>query len=375
MKAPRSFRSALLALVPAMLALPLVRGQNELLLPFPNSSAAEEESGSEAALRENAPTGSDEHHRRAIEIAETFIQRQQMEVASSVPRRGEPAPRVPTRKVAAFQNAPIMAAVVPTADAPAAGPYSELLPMPPEAANWGDAAMLPGGESEFLPVSGDVPGETPPSKDAVPVSALSAAPAFGDLADQERRGPVFRIPGDQAYAVAKARGFKFSPAGGIGARDGTRTAASQFPHMITSEVNGTLMAQVRPPQAWEMNESSNTFFMFCDASYKSVLLNSGWRIRGINLDGPNWRWVACPRSGSPTASFSVRLYSYRGAASDTTVKIVHLTLEGPPGATDWKQAFPSLNGKGPALEVPDAMPPGDAMLAASELPRGIDARE
>ena len=115
--------------------------------------------------------------------------------------------------------------------------------------------------------------------------------------------------------------------------------------------------------------------MFCDASYKSVLLNSGWRIRGINLDGPNWRWVACPRSGSPTASFSVRLYSYRGAASDTTVKIVHLTLEGPPGATDWKQAFPSLNGKGPALEVPDAMPPGDAMLAASELPREIDARE
>jgi hypothetical protein len=164
------------------------------------------------------------------------------------------------------------------------------------------------------------------------------------------------VSGADAFKIAHARGFKFTPAGGFGSRDGMHTAAAQFPNVLTSEVHGTRMSQLRPPPAWAVAETSNTFFMFCDSSYNAVRLNPGWRIRGIKIEGPNWRWVACPRSGANTASFSVRVYAYKGQEASTAVQLAGLTLEGPDGATDWRDAFPSLNGKGltpaPAPSLP-----------------------
>jgi hypothetical protein len=261
---------------------------------------------------------------------------------------------------------PIIAASGIAPLAPVSGPQSELLPMLPEG-DWG-APPLPSAEDDMLPISAEpFPEESPAAEDqAVPRAALGSNPAYGDLSAQERLGPVFRISGADAINLARTRGFKFSPAGGIGARDGLRTGASQFPHMLTSEVNGIQMTQARPPKAWNMEESSNTFFMFSDAGYKAVPLNNGWRIRGITLEGPNWRWVACPHSGAGTASFSVRLYSYRNAPAPTSVRLVKLTLEGPVGAKDWREAFPWINGKGPQPPAATALPAASQALAASE---------
>jgi hypothetical protein len=156
----------------------------------------------------------------------------------------------------------------------------------------------------------------------------------------------------------------------MGRRDGIHTAAAQFANLITSEVHGTRMAQYRPPVNWNIQETSNTFFMFCDASFRAVRLNPGWRIRGIRLQGPNWEWVACPRSGASTASFSVRLHAAKGGPKATVVELAALSLEGPQGAADWREAFPSLNGqpvplpgrRSPAGTVPEAAPaaPADA---------------
>jgi hypothetical protein len=365
MKTPLFLTALAAALLLAAPGIPQVQAQagNDLLLPFPDESSATEIPSREGA----APDGRDEQKRRAIEMAETFIRRQQSETATSVPRRGEATLRVPSRPLPASHTAlPVIAAANITPLAPVSGPQSELLPMPPEG-DWG-APPLPSAGEEMLPVSGEpLPGETP-DEEAVPRAALGSNPAFGDLSAQERRGPVFRVSGADAINLARTRGFKFSPAGGIGARDGLRTAASQFPHMLTSEVNGIQMTQARPPAAWNMDENSNTFFMFCDAAYKAVPLNNGWRIRGITLEGPNWRWVACPHSGAGTASFSVRLYSYRNAPSATSVRLMKLTLEGPIGAKDWREAFPWINGKGPQLPPVQPAPAADQALAASGEP-------
>ena len=155
----------------------------------------------------------------------------------------------------------------------------------------------------------------------------------------------------------------------IGARDGNHTAASQFPNVLTSEVHGTRMSQLRPPANWNMEESSNTFFMFCDAGYNAARLAPGWRIRGIRLEGTAWRWVICPVSGANTASFSVRIHSYKNQETATSVHLAGLTLEGPDGATDWKEAFPNLT------PVPAAEGTTPAAPAAAEPPALAEARE
>ena len=75
----------------------------------------------------------------------------------------------------------------------------------------------------------------------------------------------------------------------------------------------------------------------------------GWKIRGIQLQGPDWQWVACPRSGAGTASFSIRIRAWKTVDTPrqgTVVTLQGLTLEGPAGATDWKAAFPDLRPAG-----------------------------
>ena len=344
---------------------------NGLLLPFPAEAAADPAAaGSEMTVPGRAPTGGDrklDEARRAVELADIFIRRQQMEVSNSVPRRGVASFRVPGR-TASPRTAIALHAVVPSV-VDNAGPVSELLPLPGENAG-GDfietgfpeaGAVLPPGESLSDPT---LPDES--SAHDVPRSDLASGPAYGGVEVQGRRGPVFRVNGAEAFNVARSRGFKFTPAGGIGARDGVHTAASQFPNVLTSEVHGTRMAQLRPPATWSLAELSNTFFMFCDPAYNAVRLAPGWRIRGIKLQGSAWRWVACPCSGAGTASFSIRVHSYKGQEAATSVTLAGLTLEGPEGATDWKVAFPWINGKGPA-NAPQPALPAPAAPARDEL--------
>jgi hypothetical protein len=363
-----------------------------LLLPFPPEAAVEtSDSGPDGAIPGSNGTPPDAvkaaDSRRALELAQTFLRRQQMEVANSVPRRGDKilqAP-LPTGSSGASRRSPIAAAStelpIPDERSPgASGPASELLPMPgdggigaPLDSTLPDTPeMLPAGAPENAGDSPDYPADS-----EVPRTDLAPTPAYGGVEDQDRRGPVFRVNGAQAFAVARARGFRFTPAGGIGPRDGVHTAASQFPNLLTSEVHGTLMSQLRPPPAWSVSETSNTFFMFCDANYNAVRLAPGWRVRGIKLDGPNWRWVACPRSGANTVSFSIRVYSYKGQPASTSVQLAGLTLEGPEGAVDWKDAFPWINGRGPARNsAPSPGSESSAMQATAgtgsaepELPR------
>jgi hypothetical protein len=347
---------------------------NGLLLPFPDEAemkggALQPEKAS-PAIPGRASTLSADETKRALELADTFLRRQQSEVSSSIPRRPVSPGRVPARTLMIAPPLASSAAIASQASLspvpssvsmadetpldPHAGPSSELLPLPgPDAAGTPDISLLPdaaGMVPHGLPTQTE--GDAPPgtalnpdtySGDGVPRSELAPAPAYGGVETQDRRGPVFRISGADAMKHARSRGFKFTPAGGIGALDGNHTAAAQFPNRLTSEVHGTRMTQLRPPPAWNLEESSNTFFMFCDANYNAARLAPGWRIRGIRLEGPAWRWVVCPVSGANTASFSIRVHAFKNQPAPTSVQLVGITIEGPEGATDWRDAFPNLN--------------------------------
>lgn len=357
------------------------QGESDLLLPFPAEAAVDSTTArSEASVSERSGPAAGRHKaentRRALELAETFIRRQQLEVTNSVPRREPQLSKLKAENVpvgssasavfAASGNDP---AALGTPEFGSSGPSSELLPLPGNDSLGAPLDTILPDASAMLPATDAAPGEFLPdtgggTESEVPRTDLAPAPAYGGVEDQDRRGPVFRVPGPQAFAVARARGFKFTPAGGIGARDGSHTAASQFPNLLTSEVHSTRMSQLRPPATWSVAETSNTFFMFCDAHYNAVRLAPGWRIRGIKLDGPNWRWVACPRSGANTASFSIRIHSFKGQEAATSVQLSALTLEGPDGATDWKEAFPWINGRGPLQQSPPAAQPGPSAVDA-----------
>ena len=412
MKITRHF-SRMLTVLAVMAGVRCLHAQsgNGLLPPFPREGSPESSPAAPASApavpgREaGVPGSNDEDVKRALELADTFLRRQQSEVSNSVPRRGAAVARIPARtvnpspKVAARSSAPpAIALMAPATETPrrsaepAGGPSSELLPLPgEESAGAPDttvlpdaAAMLPPGQvrqtegdSAPLPVDSSLPDT---AQDSVTVSSeeLAPGPAYGSIETQERRGPVFRVSGADAIKLARGRGYKFTPAGGIGPRDGNHTAAAQFPNVLTSEVHGTRMSQLRPPSSWKMEEISNTFFMFCDPSYSAVRLAPGWRIRGIRLEGPAWNWVVCPRSGANTASFSVRLHAYRGQQTATSVQLAGITLEGPEGATDWEDAFPDLTKQGTPGDGHDG-PPGltntaplakeSTRAAEPELPR------
>ena len=349
----------------------LAQSGNGLLLPFPADAVVEAPPAAEdSGIPGRSETAPDNRHeadaRRAAELADTFIRRQTSEVTNSVPRRGESPVRVPTR-IAAPRPVIAFQATAPALDN--SGPVSELLPLPGENGT-GDFTGTEMPEENFPLLDNEsLPAAAEPSPHEVPRTDLAPAPAYGGVEVQARTGPVFRVNGTEAFKTARSRGFRFTPAGGIGPRDGVHTAASQFPHLLTSEVHGTRMAQFNPPATWSVTETSNTFFMFCDASYNAVRLAPGWRIRGIRLEGTAWRWVICPVSGANTASFSVRIHSYKNQETATSVHLAGLTLEGPDGATDWKEAFPNLT------PVPAAEGTTPAAPAAAEPPALAEARE
>ncbi|MBP7949283.1 MAG: hypothetical protein KA004_06470 [Verrucomicrobiales bacterium] len=205
------------------------------------------------------------------------------------------------------------------------------------------------GASEFSPEQPpQPPGEAPaedaakaklPARPVLPATRTPSRIGITKSASPAPHGPIFRIPGAEATAVARTQGYRFSPAGGIGALDGLHTQARQFPNIVTSEVDGPRMMQLRPAAGWAIPQIANTFYMFTDARLQPAPLASGWRLRGIRLSGPNWMWAGRPQSGAPSASFALTLVAYRNRLPATIVTLDTLILEGPPGARDWRQAF------------------------------------
>ena len=160
--------------------------------------------------------------------------------------------------------------------------------------------------------------------------------------DQEpAKDGYFRVPGAEAIQAARAAGYCFSPRNGKPPRDGRHTTASQFADAITSVVDGVKMTQFQPPTGWNVAKISNTFYMFVDSRLRPVSLAPGWTIRGIQLQGPAWKWVGRPAAGAPSASFAITIIGHKGAAA-TTVELTSISLQGPPGAKDWRAAFAEL---------------------------------
>ena len=161
--------------------------------------------------------------------------------------------------------------------------------------------------------------------------------------DQEpAKDGYFRVPGAEAIQAAHAAGYCFSPRNGKPPRDSQHTTASQFADAITSVVDGVKMTQFQPPAGWNVAKISNTFYMFVESRLRPVALAPGWTIRGIQLQGTAWKWVGRPAAGAPSASFAITIIGHKGAAAATTVELKSISLQGPPGAKDWRAAFAEL---------------------------------
>jgi hypothetical protein len=148
---------------------------------------------------------------------------------------------------------------------------------------------------------------------------------------------VFTIPGAEAWAVASRLGWKFFPRGASGPRDGNRSVAQLHPNLDSSLVVGPVMTQMRTPPGWNVF-SENVFFMFADARGQPRQFAPGWRMRDVRVVGTNWRWAVPSRHGATTPFFAVRITGLK-ATIDSVVELKSITIEGPPGAQDWRDAF------------------------------------
>ena len=383
-----------------------------LLPPFPAESAATPVTAPASAVSSSdgkeasAETDADVARKLAADLAKRMQQRKNLKsnsvpvrapavvrndsstrsVVNAVPPPVVPAPVAPVpaemmpvpEALPAVVSVPVTAVTAASSTAPV--PHVDLTAHTTDASSHPESTE-PDGPSAMLLPGKDDSGQVPPvwqetagaeqslldtsaaaSPTAVPREELSSAPASKGNAIA---GPVFRVQGADVITFTRAMGYKFTPAGGSGPRDGLHTVASQYPRVLSSEVNDVTMSQMRPPAAWTLSRTENTFFMFCDAQYNAVRLNDGWRIRGIRLEGTNWEWVACPRSGASTASFSIRIHAFKNPQVPASiVNLAGITLEGPAGATDWRLAFPSLNGKEPrrsSREIPQPAPEPEAI--------------
>lgn len=149
----------------------------------------------------------------------------------------------------------------------------------------------------------------------------------------------FAIPGAAAVMQARSAGYHFSPAGGVGARDGIHTTASQFQDLISSEIDGVALRQYRPPANWAVPAMTNKFYLFVEADLSPAPLAAGWKIRGLKLKGTNWKWVDGPQAGAPSASFVIAITAGKFGPAANEVILDELVLDGPPGETNWRNAF------------------------------------
>ncbi len=206
-----------------------------------------------------------------------------------------------------------------------------LLPRVPGRVAVGDQSDPNNGASTADPAA---PNEADPA--APDAAANPTAPAKPKPAPSAN---LFRIPGPLAVVQARAAGYHFSPAGGSGWRNGIHTIAQQHPNTITSEIDGVALRQFRSPPGWAIPTIANTFYMFVQRDLTPAPLAPGWKIRGIHLKGTNWKWVDGPQSGAPSASFAIAISAGKFGPLANEVILEGLSLEGPPGETDWRKAF------------------------------------
>ncbi len=183
-------------------------------------------------------------------------------------------------------------------------------------------------------------GLIPPPVTPPPARPPGAAPAPAEEpAHPAVKGPRvrFQLSGAEAWAAASREGWKFFPRGSQGPRDGRMTTARTLPGAVTSLVNGATMTQFRTPIGTAAR-SENVFYMFADEKANAKRLAPGWTVRDLRLDGSAFRWISKPAAGSNSPSFAIFL-SGQLEPFDLTVSVTSLVLEGPPGATDWREAF------------------------------------
>lgn len=149
--------------------------------------------------------------------------------------------------------------------------------------------------------------------------------------------PVFTISGAEACAAASARGYRFFPRGAVNRLDGRNSVAQAHPGLITSQVNGHRLVQMRTPAGWTVL-SQNVFYLFADDRGRPRPLAPGWRVRDLQLRGENFQVVSGSPRGARSPFVAVRITGLKHPR-DSIVELKTLTLEGPPAATDWKQAF------------------------------------
>ncbi len=189
----------------------------------------------------------------------------------------------------------------------------------------------------------------PPAQDGT----TPAAPATATHAPQSATGevtvksadnplpaqrPIFKVSGGDAWAVASALGYKFTPSGASGSRDGRNTIAQMHPGVTTSLIKGPRMYQMRTPPTWSV-ASRNSFHMFCDNAGRPAPLAPGWQVGDLQISGENWRWLTKPQTGSQSPYFSIEITGGQGNGAYSAAALSQIVLVGPPGAKDWRLAF------------------------------------
>ncbi|MEZ5326635.1 MAG: hypothetical protein R3F19_16430 [Verrucomicrobiales bacterium] len=173
---------------------------------------------------------------------------------------------------------------------------------------------------------------------AAQAAATANVPVAQNEKEKDTTRYVFSIPGADLVRVATQAGATFSPAGGKLTERGS--AAFQMPihpKAMTSLVQGHIMTQLRPQNFWVIDSTKNRFHMFADAKGKPLQLREGWAVQGIVLKGKNYNWITQPEKGAKSPYFAIEITAYHHA--DTVVEIAGAHLIGPPGVTQWEEAF------------------------------------
>lgn len=175
------------------------------------------------------------------------------------------------------------------------------------------------------------------------LEANAPPPVAANLSVEEKEKDttsyVFSIPGADLVRVATQAGAVFSPDGGRPVERGGNAAFQMpvHPKAVTSLAQGHIMTQFKPQDFWVIESSKNRFRMFMDSKGNPLQLREGWSVQGVVLKGKNYNWVTQPEPGARSPFFAVEITAYHHA--DTIVEIAGAHLTGPPGATEWEQAF------------------------------------
>lgn len=170
-----------------------------------------------------------------------------------------------------------------------------------------------------------------------PVAPEPGGASTAPLPEKPTRPQVFRVRGEEIWQVARQAGWKFFPQGARGPLDGQGTMAEIQPGLPLSLVQGPVMTQRRTPAGWGV-ASQNRFFLFTDARGRAKSLSPGWTVRDVQLTGAPFQWISRPQPGGNSPSLAIQIAGGRGDR-DSVVRLEAVVLQGPPDATDWREAF------------------------------------